>query len=363
MAFFKNIFGKKMTPDSQGFYQLKVKELRRVAEDALKVKLDIPEEIANAFKFIPGQYVNLKANVAGEDLIRSYSICTPVNETIGVGIRILPDGKFSSWVEKELKEGSEISVSVPLGNFKLLDNASKFVFFAAGSGITPILSMLSSCDDTQLSKSRLFYSNRGQQSMMFEKEINTLVKRGLAVDYLFSRAEGIPPLRLDQNTTLNLLKSDLELLKSDAFYVCGPEAMIIGVSKALEILGVNKAKVQFELFGAPVTDELAGNNKESAKDEQFSGDSEVTVTLDEEDYVFSLSTDGDTILDEVEASGIDAPFSCRGGVCCTCKAKIVEGSARMETNMSLTDQEVKEGYILTCQAHPTSAKLKITFDV
>jgi ring-1,2-phenylacetyl-CoA epoxidase subunit PaaE len=363
MAFFKNIFGKKVTPDSQGFYVVKVKDIKRVAEDALQIRFDIPQEIANEFKFVPGQYINLKATVNGEELIRSYSICTPVGEDIGVGIRILSDGKFSSWIEKELKEGTEISVSTPLGNFKLLDKASKFVFFAAGSGITPILSMLASCDHAQLAASRLFYGNRDQNSLMFEQEITRLVKNGLSVDYLFSRAAEVPSLRLDQNTTLNLLKSELELLKSDAFYICGPEAMIIGVSKALETLGVNKDKIHFELFGAPVSDELAGNKSASASEEQFSGKSEVTVTLDDEDYVFTLATDGDTILDEVEASGIDAPYSCRGGVCCTCKAKIIEGSARMETNMSLTDQEVKEGFILTCQAHPTSAKLKITFDV
>lgn len=363
MAFFKNIFGKKVTPVSQGFYVVKVKDLKRIAEDALQIRFDIPEEISNEFKFVPGQYINLKATVNGEELIRSYSICTPVGEEIGVGIRILSDGKFSSWVEKELKEGSEISVSTPLGNFKLLDKASKFVFFAAGSGITPILSMLASCDKTQLAASRLFFGNRAQNSLMFEDEITNMVSNGLKVDYLFSRAAEVPSLRLDQNTTLNLLKSELNLLKSNAFYICGPEAMIIGVSKALETLGVNKDKIHFELFGAPESDELAGNKNESTSDEQFSGESEVTVTLDDENHVFNLATDGYTILDEVESSGIDAPFSCRGGVCCTCKAKIVEGSARMETNMSLTDQEVKDGYILTCQAHPTSAKLKITFDV
>ena len=352
MGLFGSIFKKEKK--HKGYFELSISKIIRLNEASVKIEFDIPEALESKFKFIAGQFINVLIEINGKQERRSYSICSAKEEVLAIGIKSVKNGIVSNWFNQEAQEGSQVFVSEPQGNFKVPDEANEIATIAAGSGITPILSILKSKNSAQTM--HLLYGNRSKQETMFLDVINKM--ENIKTSYFFDTNQDENALsgRIDKENLIKFIKDDLSFLKNDAFLICGPEEMILGCIEALEFFGVAKEKIIYELFTTPVN---LGVEEDKS---DFSGASEVTVTLDDEDFKLTIENDSRSILDAVEEEGMDAPYSCRGGVCCSCKAKVTEGSADMKLNYSLTDQEVKEGYILTCQAFPTSPKVKISFD-
>jgi len=354
-----NIFKKQTSETSipKGFFAVNVLAIERLTNDAVQISFSIPESLKKDFAFQPGQYIDLSTNIDGTAYRRSYSICSGSNETLSIGVKEVVNGKVSTWINQTLKTGDEVHISPPKGSFTLPSSAKNVVAIAAGSGITPILSMAKSIEKND-STLTLFYGNRTWDTVMFEGKLTELSHTN-CIHYLSrDEKEGCKTGRITKASFTEEIKSNLDLLKSDAFFICGPEEMIREIKETLTFFGVAKEKIHIELFTTP-TAPLEGAQQTV---NTFEGKSTVTMILDDEVSRFTLDSKGAHILDQAEKEGLDVPFSCRGGVCASCKAKVLKGSALMDLNYSLTDQEVKDGYILTCQAHPTSEELTISFD-
>ena len=349
------------------FHSLKVKEIVKETNDTVSVSFQVPEDLKEAYAFIPGQYLTLKLTINNEEQRRSYSICSSSAEDITVAVKRVENGLVSSYLNEVLKENDEMEVMTPEGNFTLETGQAKkrkFVGFAAGSGITPIMSMIKelSMDETE-TVFTLFYSNKMENDVIFKHQLDQLAGNKLKINYIYTRQKLNNPLlegRIDKSKATELIKADLSCLNADAFYLCGPEEMIFNVKSALEEFGVLKTKIKFELFTTPVL--MAEKPKQQEADENFDGEALVTVIYDDEEIDFNLNKDGDTILDAAMDNDVDVPFSCKGAVCCTCKAKVTEGKVTMDANYALSDQEVEDGYVLACQSHPASAKVTLDFD-
>ena len=349
------------------FHSLKVKEIVKETNDTVSVSFQVPEDLKEAYAFTPGQYLTLKLTINNEEQRRSYSICSSSAEDITVAVKRVENGLVSSYLKEVLKENDEMEVMTPEGNFTLeTDKAKKrkFVGFAAGSGITPIMSMIKelSMDETE-TVFTLFYSNKMESDVIFKHQLDQLAGDNLKINYIYTRQKLNNPLlegRIDKSKATELIKADLSCLNADAFYLCGPEEMIFNVKSALEEFGVLNTKIKFELFTTPVL--MAEKPKQQEADENFDGEALVTVIYDDEEIDFNLNKDGDTILDAAMDNDVDVPFSCKGAVCCTCKAKVTEGKVTMDANYALSDQEVEDGYVLACQSHPASAKVTLDFD-
>lgn len=370
MSLFKKMFGGKKESNpvkknqkskkDQSSAVLKIKQIDRLTEDAVKVVFEVPEGLRARYSYIPGQYLNLNLEIDGKKVPRSYSICSDINEPLAIGIKKVENGLVSSYFNDKAKVGDEVEVGFPLGNFKMAKVDGNYVAFAAGSGITPVLSIAKLINNTKEGHLELFYANRNDKSIMFEEEIKMLSADKVNTTHIFSEQEkeGFLYGMMTEEVITEIIKSNLDILKAKGFYLCGPEQVIVNAQKALRVFGVPDEKMFYELFTTPVLMESEAKTVVS----NFNGISKVTVILDEEEEHFELASDGDTILKEVESHGIDAPYSCRGGICCTCRAKVLKGSATMDQNFSLTDKEVDEGYILTCQAHPNSEELIVSYD-
>lgn len=362
MGLFKKIFNKDETPEipqkkHKGFYQLTVSDVDKITPETVKVTFQIPEHLKDVFRFSPGQFVNVILPINKLEERRSYSICSANGEDLAIAVKVVDKGIVSIFLNEQLNVGDQIQVSHPEGNFKLDANAKKIVSYAAGSGITPIFSMVQEIEKNG-STMHLFYGNKTKESIIFHDELESF-KNTRTIHYLSQEQKnGYFEGRLDKHHVSEEIKKNLDLLKADAFYICGPEAMIMGIQEVLQLFGVPKEKIHFELYTTPV---LMKDEKANATID-FDGNSQVTVILDDEKIAFKLDSVGKTILDTVNDLGYDAPYSCRGGVCCSCRAKVLEGKATMNLNYSLTDQEVADGYILTCQAHPASEKLVLSYD-
>lgn len=368
MGFIKSIFGgsKGSQPtDKQDNKQtsavLRIKQIERLTDDAVKIVFEVPESLKEQYTYIPGQYLNFIININGDKVHRSYSICSDVDEPLAIGVKKVNDGYISVYLNEKAKVGDEIEVGFPMGKFTLAKVEGKFFALAGGSGITPVLSIAKLINRTKEGKLELFYGNRNDQSIMFKKELEALANEKVNITHIFSEQEkeGFSYGMLTEEMITNLIKNNLDLLKSSGFYICGPEQVILNTQNVLKRFGVPDEKIHFELFATPVVMKST-TNVPSASD--FVGVSKVTVVLDDEEEKFDLATDGDTILEEAESYGLEPPYSCRGGICCTCKAKVLKGSARMDKNFALTDEEVAEGYVLTCQAHPTSEEITVSYD-
>ena len=362
------------------FHSIKVSEINKETSDSVSVSFDIPENLKSDFDFIPGQYLTLKMIINGEDCRRSYSICSSFEEALSVAVKKVPNGKMSTYINESLNVGDNIEVMPPQGAFTLnpsSSNTRKFVGFAAGSGITPIMSMIKQLKiDEPNSEFLLFYCNKSDEETIFRNQFDKLISDKINVHFIYTRqktkglfakkSSSLYNGRIDQDKANELLKANMSWINSDAFYLCGPEEMIFAVKNTLESLGVLKDKVKFELFTTPVklaekkSDPVDDNNIDVS--ESFDGEAMVTVICDDEEIEFSLDKDGDTILDAAMDEDLDVPFSCKGAVCCTCKAKVVEGKVTMDANYALSEDEVADGFVLACQAHPASAKVIIDFD-
>jgi len=353
------------------FFNLELNEIRKETEDSVSISIKIPDQLKDKFSYDSGQYITLKHVVNNQDVIRSYSLCSsPFEDDFRIGVKKIENGLMSTYLNEGLELGGSLEVMMPDGRFSIHPDKNEekhYVGVAAGSGITPILSMIKSVLLVELKSTfTLYYLNKNESSMMFQKEIEEYQQRypeNLKVYNLYTRQDQENSLfngRITKDKFLDLMRHNKDVQKSDGVFICGPEDMIFDVGAALQDFGYDKDKVHYELFGTP-SDKMKEQAPEVESD--FEGESQVMVIMDGDEFEFLLRSDGDFILDASIENGADAPFSCKGAVCCTCKAQVIEGKATMDMNYSLSDEEVEEGFILTCQARPASEKLVVDYDV
>ena len=343
------------------FYKVNIQEVIQETADAVSVVFDIPENLKSIFSFKAGQYITLKKELKGEEIRRAYSICSsPKSNEIKVAVKAVENGKFSVYATSQLKKGDEIEISEPEGLFLLEPTSNKnYIGFAAGSGITPVLSMIKAVLETEPSSSfTLVYGNKSIKDTIFFDELNSLKSNysdRFNLHFIYSRENVKNGLRgrIDQNVTNYFVKNMYKETSFDASFLCGPEEMIEEVSKTLESNSLSKENIHFELFTASIDEEKASQVSE--------GQTEITVLLDDEETTFTMQQTDDILAASLR-NDLDAPYSCQGGVCSSCLAKVTEGKAVMVKNSILTDGEVEDGFILTCQAHPTTSKISIDFD-
>ena len=357
MAFFKKIFKKSDSDNStKGFHLIQVAKISKIGGETVKIVFSVPDELTKEFNFVAGQYINFNITVDGKEHRRSYSICSGPNDPLAVAVKKVKDGVISTWFNHTVEEGFEILASKPEGNFILPSSARNIVAIAAGSGITPIMSIAKSIENNE-GTVQLFYGNRSENEILFKSEIDQLTKT-TATHYLSRETkDGYLSGRIEKETFTDVIKSNLDILKSDAFFICGPEEMIMEINETLKTFGVSEDKIKFELFTTPVLMKKDGHTA----DIDFKGKSKITMVVDSEQTTFELDSKK-LILDKAIDEGVDAPYSCKGGVCSSCKGKVLKGDVYMKMNYTLTDKEVEDGYILTCQAYPRSEEIIITYD-
>jgi ring-1,2-phenylacetyl-CoA epoxidase subunit PaaE len=355
------------------FHTLEVESVHQETTDCIVVGFGIPASEQADFEFVHGQYVTLKLTVNGEELRRSYSICSsPLDKgMLRIAVKKVQGGRASTELVEKLKPGMRIEVMTPMGNFTTaLDPALErhIVAFAAGSGITPILSILKTVLRTEpKSRFTLFYGNSDHDRIIFRQRLDELKRmhgERLSVHHILSQGKDEDMLfngRVTKEKAVELMKRFLNDPLDKEYFICGPEQMMVNVSEALEHQGVDKKKIHIELFSSPVTNE-AKKAPVPVGDGAFSGSASVKVILDGREQVLQVEASGDSVLDVALDSGLDVPFACKGAVCCTCKARVVEGKVEMAMNYALTDEEVEDGYVLTCQTHPRSANVTIDYD-
>lgn len=350
------------------FNSLKVKDIRRETADAVSVAFDVPPTLQIAYQYKQGQYITLKLTINGEEVRRSYSLCTSPHceNDLRVAIKEVEGGKVSTYINKALKQGDTIEVMTPMGGFytSLNGGAKKnYILFAGGSGITPMMSILkSTLYIEKQSTVTLIYANRNEESTIFKTEIDALAaaNKNFKVVYVFDAPkEKISDLQTGMITKEKgkALVENFAGLNADEYFICGPGPMMENVKVALEELKVPKEKIHIEYFSA-VIDAAA----KAITDPNSIVNSKVTVIQYGIETTMDLNTAGTSILDAAIDAGVDAPFSCKGAVCCTCRAKVLEGEVKMDANFALTDDEVAQGYILTCQSHPLTEKVIVDFD-
>jgi len=351
------------------FRKLKVRDLRRETADTVSISFEIPENERETFRFKQGQYLTLKTAINGEEVRRSYSICTGTQENdLRVAVKQVENGVFSTWANTQLKVGDTMEVMPPQGNFFTElspENEKTYVAFTAGSGITPVMSILrSTLHQEPYSRFILFYGNRSFDTIIFREqleELKNLYPDRLSVHHILSRESLGSELfkgRLDAAKCKRFGQFFFAPKEVDAFFLCGPEEMVFEIKDLLPELGANPKHIHFELFTASGL-----KNKpvaSTAPKESF--EASITVIQDGAQFDFSLPSDGSTLLDAAMRAGADLPFSCKGGVCSTCKARIMEGKVEMTLNYGLEPDEVEMGYVLTCQAHPVTKRVVVSFD-
>jgi len=354
------------------FNSLTILDIKKETKDCVSITLDVPDDLKDKYQFKAGQYLTFKKHINNEDVRRSYSICSSNYENeLKVAVKKVEDGRFSTYANEVLKSGEALDTMPPMGKFILssedADAKGTFVFFAAGSGITPIISLIKTLlHSNSENKVILFYGNSTSDGVIFKEELEDLKDKhvnNFSLHYLLSReilGAALFNGRIDKEKTEAFAKYFFDASSVQKYFICGPEQMIFNVKDGLEALGITKEKIKFELFSSP--DQPKQNtNKTAAKDTRRVL-SKIKIQQDGNEYDFNLYSDGDSILDAALNSGADLPFACKGGVCCTCKAKLESGEVNMEVNYGLEEDEIEAGYILTCQAHPTTDSVKVNFD-
>lgn len=356
------------------FHPLKVKEVKKETSDCVSVLFDVPADLQNEFSFTQGQSLTMRAVINGEEVRRTYSICSsPFEKQLKVAIKKVQGGAFSIFANDQLKQNDVLEVMPPIGRFyTTLDagNKKNYVGFAAGSGITPLLSIIKTTLAAEPQSSfTLVYGNKTRSSIIFFEELEGLKNKYINrfnLIHILSRERTEAELnfgRISKEKCEQLFHKLLNIGTTDEFFICGPEDMIFSVKDFLESKGIVEKKIHFELFTTP------GQNKSAAvsRDSLVTGagvQSNITVKLDGRSFDFSIPLNSDTtILDAAMQQGADVPYACKGGVCCTCKAKLLEGEVKMDVHWGLEEEEIEQGYILTCQSHPVTEKVTIDFDV
>ncbi|HEX9981533.1 MAG TPA: ferredoxin--NADP reductase [Flavobacterium sp.] len=345
------------------FYKLSIKEVRRETPEAVSVLFNVPLELKPNYSFIAGQYVTLKLTLDGEEIRRAYSICSsPESGDLRIAIKTVKVGSFSTFANSQLKAGDVVEVGTPEGKFIFEPDAShvkNYAAFCAGSGITPVMGIMQSVLESEpQSTFVLIYGNKTPEQTIFHQDLHDLQLQytgRLFVHFVFSQSkiEGHLFGRIDRSTVNFILNNRYKEIEFDKFYLCGPEEMINTASTVLREHNIREKDIRFELFFAP--------KKENEIDTSVEGHTKITVTVDDEETTFEMSQK-QTILEAALKQGLDAPYSCQGGICSSCLARITTGSAEMKKNAILTDAEIAEGLILTCQAHPTSKELVVNYD-
>jgi ring-1,2-phenylacetyl-CoA epoxidase subunit PaaE len=359
------------------FHDLPVSNITPEAAGAVAITFQVPEDLRSGFNFKAGQFLTLRATIDGKDVRRSYSISSSQNAyaqngTLEVGIRPVQGGVFSNWAASKLKVGDVLRVMPADGRFIVQrPRAIHRVGFAAGSGITPILSILSSTLEEQTeSKFTLVYGNRRMDSVMFNESLQDLKDRypnRLTLIHVLSRqAQEVPLLegRIDEAKVKEIVNSLLPAASMDEVFICGPEAMIEATEKALLEVGVPARNIRTERFTSPTLEALPADTRKQVvlgHAPESKGEVALTIVLDGKKHQMQMSAT-DKILDVALAAGLDLPYSCRGGVCCTCRAKVMRGSVVMEKNFTLEKWEAEQGFVLSCQAKPTSKEVVMSFD-
>ncbi|WP_298923368.1 ferredoxin--NADP reductase [uncultured Allomuricauda sp.] len=344
------------------FHALKIAAVDTLTPNAVALTFEVPENLKNTFAFTAGQYITIKHTVNGEELRRAYSISSaPSSGKLTVGIKKVPKGTFSVYANENIKAGDVLEVMPPEGRFVFEKNseAKNIAAFAAGSGITPIISIAQTVLESHPESTFvLVFGNQSPEEAMYLRAVQELQDRytnRFFTQHVYSRSQEENALfgRIETSTVNFIIKNKFKETSFDAFYLCGPEEMITSVSDTLKTNGIAEDKIFFELFTSSDTEDTLA--------EELEGKTTLEVTVDDE--VFSLSMDKKTlVLDAVLKENINAPYSCQGGVCSSCIARITEGKAEMVKNQILTDGEVAEGFILTCQAHPLTSTLKVDYD-
>jgi ring-1,2-phenylacetyl-CoA epoxidase subunit PaaE len=359
------------------FHDLSVANITPEAAGAVAITLQVPTELQSGFNFKAGQFLTLRATIDGNDVRRSYSISSSENSfkktgTLEVGIRPVQGGVFSNWAATQLKVGDMLRVMPADGRFVVQrPRAIHRVGFAAGSGITPILSILATTLEQQPeSKFTLVYGNRRMDSVMFNEALQDLKDRypnRLTLIHVLSRqAQEVPLLegRIDAAKVKEIVSSLLPAASMDEVFICGPEAMIEATEKALIEVGVPARNIRTERFTSPTLEALPANERKQVvlgHAPESKGEVALTIVLDGKKHQMQMSVT-DKILDVALAAGLDLPYSCKGGVCCTCRAKVMQGSVVMEKNFTLEKWEAEQGFVLSCQAKPTSKEVVMSFD-
>jgi len=352
------------------FHTLKVKEVKKETADCVSVSFLVPEELSELFVFKEGQNITIKKSINGEELRRSYSVCNaPYENELKVAIKKTTGGLFSSFANDELKAGDFLEIMPPTGRFNAKTGAGNYLAIAAGSGITPIISIIKHTLKTQLGSSfTLIYGNKSRGSIIFFEEIEALKNKFME---RFTCVNILSRERTDAEINYGRIGTEkLEGLQhlinfkifNDAF-VCGPEEMIFASAAFLEEQGMAKGNIHFELFTTPGQKQQAAGNKQFTEVEDVGPKSNITIKLDGRSFNFDLAYKADNILDAALQQGADLPYACKGGVCCTCRAKLVEGKVHMDVNYALEEEEVAQGFILTCQSHPLTEKVVVDFDI
>jgi ring-1,2-phenylacetyl-CoA epoxidase subunit PaaE len=356
---------------AQHFYPVTVSDVRRETSDCVSIAFDIPEAFKGKFAFTAGQYINVRAVVGDRELRRSYSLCSaPYSGQWRVAIKRVEGGQFSQWANALLRGGDELEIMPPDGRFLFVPEANakrNVLLLAAGSGITPILSILTTLLEREpKSRVTLVYGNRRVRDIIFKETIEDLRDRYLSrfqlIHCLSGEAQESPLAngRLDAEKVSRILKTIVPAATLDAVYVCGPHEMIDSCVAATREAGVLESKIHKELFGLPVPKHVpidvtsdVGGGVDSAS---------VTVVADGIERVLQVPYRGESVLEISLAAGIDAPFACKAGVCSTCRARVLSGEIKMDANFTLEQHEIDRGFVLTCQSHPITDTVRITFD-
>lgn len=343
------------------FHALKIAAVDRLTPSAVALTLEIPDSLKPAFQFKAGQYITIKHSVNGRELRRAYSIsCAPSSGRLTVGIKKMPNGTFSVHANESLKAGDLLEVVPPEGRFTFEgQGAHRVAAFAAGSGITPIMSIAQTVlEGHPQSRFVLVFGNKSPQETMYAEELRALEEKytdRFFVQHVYSQVsqEGALYGHIEKSTVNYILRNKFKETAFDSYYLCGPEEMIQVVSETLKGNGIAEGAIHFELFTSEDTEDTLA--------EELEGKTKVTVVLDDREYSLVMDRK-QLVLDAVLNHQIDAPYSCQGGVCSSCIARITQGKAEMVKNQILTDGEVAEGLILTCQAHPLTPDLRVDYD-
>ena len=352
------------------FHNITVADIQKTTKDCSIVSFHIPDELQEEFTFTQGQYLTLRSQIGGENVQRSYSLCSsPDDKAWHVGIKKIRGGQFSTYANDVLKVGDTVEAMAPNGNFfiDVEPNAGRnFIAIAAGSGITPIYSIIKThLENEPNSTLKLFYTNQTASSVILKEEIeglkNRFIDRFEVFHFLTKQSRGIDLYngRLDKEKLEKLCTAVIDVEKIDHIFSCGPEEMIFMAKDFFMAKGIDEKKIHFELFTSSATKK---GLKKEVTEEMKGLISDVTILDGGKSFNFKIHQGSNNILDAALANGADLPFACKGGVCSTCKAKVIEGKVDMEVNYALEKEEVAAGYVLTCQGIPCSDKIVVDFD-
>lgn len=354
------------------FYNLKVADIYKETKDTVVISFDVPDDLKHTFQYKQGQHLTLRKEINGEDIRRNYSLCSsPLDNEWKVAVKTIRGGVFSNYAFNTLKKGEELQVMAPHGEFYVEcepESSKNYIAFAAGSGITPTLSIIKTHLHREPNSTfKLFYLNRTVKSIIFKEEIeqlkNEFFGRFQVFYFLTKEQRDIPFLngRFDKEKLAVLTSRFIDVPDTDHAFLCGPQDMIFLIRDELQEAGMPKEKIHYELFFSGSSEE---ENRQIAEvlDEKVDG-TQVTIIDGGKEFHFIMDDDFDNILDGALAAGADLPFACKGGVCSTCKCQVVEGSVKMKVNYALDEKEVSQNYVLSCQAVPTTDKVVVNFDV